>query len=501
MAEYLTNLTRIRYGCMTNTNSKYPAWLLAAYLCAFTPLVNAQDVADLPEMGDSSSTLLSMEDELRIGKEMMQQLDKNGAIIHDPIVDQYIGSLGRSLSSAAVTDRNHFQFFVVNAGSINAFAMPGGYIGIHAGLILASKSESELAAVLAHEIAHVTQHHIARGVEKANQMNLPMTAAVIAAILLGGGDPQVANAALAASVGAAQQMQLDFTRTNEKEADRVGMQLLAVSDYDPRGMSDFFARLQSETRYQGDGVPEFLRTHPVTTKRIAEAEDRARQYPMQMKGNSIHYLLTKARLLVALSDSPQMLLKQQSESASASAPEREAQRYLQALVMQRTGDIDAARKLFTTLLKQHPERIAYIYGLGELEASQGMSKRATQIYQQGLKQYPGNDVLTLAQSRNLIANGEHAKAQTLLDDLLRDAPANAEAYRLLAKLESEKGNLAASYLARAKYYYLKGEPHSAIDQLNMAKRLSPLPDYYASRIDAELQLIKKELALHKKNTR
>ncbi|MCW8840709.1 MAG: M48 family metalloprotease [Gammaproteobacteria bacterium] len=487
---------------MKKSHATLLIWLFTALAAAVNaPLHAQQETGMLPEMGDSSSTLLSQEDELRIGREMLHSLEKNGAIIQDPIVAEYIESVGHSLSSAAITDRNHFHFFTVNASSINAFAMPGGFIGVHAGLILASESESELAAVVAHEIAHVTQHHIARGVEQANQMNLPMTAAVIAALLLGGGDPQVANAALAATMGGAQQMQIDFTRANEKEADRVGMQLLASSDFDPRGMSGFFAKLQSESRYYGDGVPEFLRTHPVTTSRIAEAEDRARQYPLRLSDNSIQYLLVKARLRLMLAKSLDTLSSELEAEAPTDANEREAHRYLQALVQKKNGNVAAARERLTALLEQNPGRIAYIHELGQLESSEGEHQRASELYLEGLEQYPGNALLTRAYCKTLITDGKHDKARKSLETLLRNRPNDSEAYRLLARLEAESGNLAASYLAQAEYYFLKGEPHSAIDQLNQAKRLSPLPDYFAARIEARLKQLKEELARHQKGKR
>lgn len=486
---------------MRTGNSVARTTLLALLLTVCAQFVYAQpSTPDLPEMGDSSASILSMEDEQRIGKEAMRQLESNGAILHDPIASEYIQELGHTLSSSAETTQNHFHFFIVKASTINAFAMPGGYIGVHEGLILASHSENELAAVLAHEIAHVTQHHIARSVERANKMNLPLTAGVIAAILLGGGDPQVANAALAATLGGAQQMQLNFTRSNEKEADRVGMQLLANSDYDPRGMGDFFSRLETETRYAGSGVPEFLRTHPVTTSRIAEAENRASLYPKHHRENTINYLLVKARLrLFKAGNSTETLLKQVQHEHPTGNEEKEAQRYLTALIYEKQENPAAARKTLTALLQQHPSRIAYIHALANLEENQGNHRQAAILYKGGLQQYPGNTLLTLASARNLIEEKSYANARSELEQLLIKEPDNTDAYQLLAKLEDADGNKAASYLAQAEYYYLNGESHSALDQLNMAKRLNPLPHYYASRIDARIKYIKDELALSKQN--
>lgn len=457
------------------------------------PLSQAQTPNDLPEMGDSSSTALSAEDELRIGKEMLRQLKQKGAVIDDPIINEYIQHLGSRIAANVASSTTRFTFFVVDARSINAFAMPGGFIGIHAGLLLASKSENEVASVIAHEIAHVTQHHIARSVEQANKMNLPMTAAVIAAILLGANDPQLANAALAATIGGSQQMQLDFTRANEHEADRVGMQLLAASDYDPRGMADFFSRLQQESRYYESGMPEFLRTHPVTTDRISEAQDRARNYPQRKTTDSPYYTLALARLHLRFSPSPEALLQQLKTAIAEDQRLDESDTYLLALINEKVGNITESRNLYKKLLAQAPERIAFIHGLAELENNRGKYNEAVKLYQQGLKRYPGNALLSLSLAETLTRQHHFKLARKLLQEQITRNPNSPDAYRLLAKLEASSGNAVASHLAQAEYYYLSGEPHSALDQLNTARGKNPRDLYHAARIDARIQQIKDEL--------
>lgn len=469
-------------------------FVIASLLGLGSPLCLAQAAPiNLPEMGDSSSTVLSAEDEMRIGKEMLRQLKANSAIIDDPIIGEYIQRLGSQIAANAASSTTRFTFFVVNAGSINAFAMPGGFIGVHAGLLLASKSENEVASVIAHEIAHVTQHHIARGVEQANKMNLPMTAAVIAAILLGANDPQIANAAIAAAVGGSQQMQLDFTRANEHEADRVGMQLLAASEYDPRGMADFFSRLQQESRYYDSGIPEFLRTHPVTTDRISEAQDRANNYPPRTTTDSAYYALALARLRLRFSTSPDVLLQQLEATRNEGKHLSESDTYLLALIHEKTGNIATSRDIYKKLLARAPERIAFIHGLAELESDRGNHTEAVKLYQQGLKRYPGNTLLSLALAETFTRQRNFSPARELLQQQLTRNPASTDAYRLLAKLEASSGDAVASNLAQAEYYYLSGEPHSAIDQLNIARRNNTRNHYHTARIDARLQQIKDEL--------
>jgi predicted Zn-dependent protease len=460
-------------------------------IALFWPYLSAQAdsrYSALPEMGDSAATVLNAETALQIGKAMMRQIQSSGKINDDPLVQEYIQGIGRDLAAGGMVGDQHFHFFVLNDHSINAFAMPGGFIGVHAGLILASQSENELAAVIAHEIAHVTQHHIARSVEKAKQMNLPLTAAVIAAILLGASDPQMAQAALAATIGAGQQMQIDFTRANEKEADRVGMQLLASAGFDPRGMADFFLRLQEDSRYASNGVPDFLRTHPISSERMAEAQDRASRYPRSMRPDSVAYQLTRARLLLQLSENPEHLATQlavdSSDAEQTISLGAEGRLYLQGLIHQRQRDIPKARIAFTQLLEAAPERIAYIDALARLEREDRQVKTAEQLYRQGLAYYPGNIILTLGLAETLMEEKSYQPARQVLTEGLRVHGTDARVVHKLAMAEAGLGNHAASHLALTEYHLLRNEPHSALAQLEIARRQKPLNEYHAARIEA-----------------
>ena len=252
------------------------AVLVLALMLARVPVAGAQ--IQLPDFGDSSSKAFSNADERAIGEAFMREIRSRLTIVDDPEVEQYIQWIGYRLVSESDYYNLGFTFFVVADNQINAFAAPGGYIGANSGLITASESESELAAVLAHETAHVTQRHIARSIELAGRNNIPAIAGLIAAIIIGTQNSQAGAATAAAVVGGQAQKQIDFTRANEKEADRVGMQLLESSGFDPRAMPAFFEKLQSESRYYRK-PPEFLSTHPVTTARIADTRGRAEQFP------------------------------------------------------------------------------------------------------------------------------------------------------------------------------------------------------------------------------
>ena len=472
-----------------------PAALLKYLLLAWMtlPLAAQADFSSLPEMGDRATTVLTEDTSRQIGRAMMKQIERSGKLNNDPIIADYIQRLGRNLAAGGMVGEQHFAFFVINENSINAFAMPGGFIGVHTGLILASRSENELAAVMAHEIAHVTQHHIARSVEKAQQMNLPMTAAVIAAILLGMADPEMGNAALAASMGASYQMQIDFTRANEKEADRVGMQLLASAGFDPRGMADFFLRLQQDSRFASDGVPEFLRTHPISTDRMAEAQERAERYPRIEREDSIGYQLVRARLLLQHSSDPHGLARQLQDGDERLGLNSEARQYLQALLAQQQRDFVRARAGFTALLEKAPHRIAYLDALAQLEQADQHTETAIQLYRQGLEYYPGNELLTLGKSQSLLTARQYHQAREVLQRHLRRYGSSAGALHQLARAEAGLGNHAASHLALVEYFLLIDEPRSALDQLETARRQRPLDDYHAARIEAYGEQIKNRL--------
>ncbi|MEJ2175466.1 MAG: M48 family metalloprotease [bacterium] len=270
-----------------------------AFLCAFlAALPRASAQMALPDLGGTADATLPPQVERGIGEELMREIRyRDPDYVDDAEVTEYLNLLGGRLVAVAPDVRQAFDFFVIRDGSINAFALPGGFIGVNTGLIVQSASESELASVLAHEIAHVTQRHIARMVGAQEQMQIPMIAGVIAAILLGGSRPDLAGGAIAAVQGAGVQSQLNYTRSFEREADRVGFQMLASSGFDPRAMAAFFDKLQRATRVSDDGsVPGYLRTHPMSIDRMSDAQNRAEHLRYKQTPDSLEYHLVRAKL-------------------------------------------------------------------------------------------------------------------------------------------------------------------------------------------------------------
>jgi len=462
--------------------------LTAVLLIASTTLHAA--APDLPDIGDASAVNLSPEQEASIGKQMMRDLRRKKLVNEDVALTQYIQGLGHRLSAYSGADQQPFTFFIVNDPAINAFAMPGGYIGVNAGLIVATESENELASVLAHEISHVTQHHMARSYAKASKMSLPMAMAMIGAIIVGSHNPQAGEAALMASMAGSAQMQLDFTRANEQEADRVGIQLLAKSGFDPSGMASFFQRLQKDTRYYGS-MPEFLSTHPVTENRISEAEDRAAQYPPVTVRDSDNYHTTKAQLRVALSRDNDDLIARTCDNIDKGRYSNLAEeQFTYALALSAGTKYAEARTVLQTLLKQNPGSIAYMHALAQTESLAGNNRDALQLYRRGLELYPGNIELTLYYAKTLLQANQAASAVDVMQKYTRTHPDMPEGFKLLAEAQSSVGHEASSHVAFAEYYALHDEFHSAIDQLNLALLVKDKDFYQTSRIEARLAQFK-----------
>jgi predicted Zn-dependent protease len=275
-------------------SSRHLAGLALALLC---PLALAQSsFDDLPSLGEAAGRIYSPQQDQALGAAFMRELRQSDLILDDVATTSYLQNLGHRLTMHSESPGHGFTFFMVNDERINAFAGPAGHIGVNVGLFLAAESESELAAVLAHEIAHVTQRHLARAFEAADKLSLPTTAAILAAILIGTQDGQAGAAALTAASAASLQHQINFTRANEQEADRVGIQTLADASYDPHGMGRFFERLQKNSKLYGTQPPEFLSTHPVTTNRIAEAETRAASFSKIDVPDDLDFRLLRADL-------------------------------------------------------------------------------------------------------------------------------------------------------------------------------------------------------------
>lgn len=455
---------------------------------------------DLPDFGDSAGSVISPEMERRIGEAFMRHVRKNATIVQDPEVQSYIRSLGYRLVSNSDDSGKDYKFFIVKDPMINAFAAPGGVIGINSGVILNSRSESELAGVVAHEIAHVTQRHMARMFEKQEQLSMPLLAAMVGSILLAVANPQAGQAAMTAVAGAQAQYGINFTRANEKEADYIGMQILERSDFDPRGMPRFFERLQQSSRYYQGNAPEFLRTHPLTTSRIADAKARAEQYPEKQVENTESFELIRMKLMARSEQSAQDNVKKLREMLHQAEDDGKnimAARYGYAIALIDANQYQQAGEQIGMLLERDEEKAAFLLAAAELEVARQNYQAALEIYSRMEKLYPNYRPLVLAWTKTLLDAGQPDKALKILRNYARTNPTDHQYYEILAEAEGLAGNQIESGIARAEYFYLIGDTQLAIERLKHTQRQPGIDYYQQQRISARLDHYQHERELER----
>lgn len=463
--------------------------------------ISRADTVALPDIGDSSGGTISPGEEKEMGESLLRYLRKNNLIFDDPIVQDYIQDLGYRLAAHSDQPDQPFTFFVVRDPAINAFAAPGGYIGIHSGLILTARNESELAAVIAHEIAHITQKHMARMYESASKHRYTAAIALLAAILIGQQSTEAAQAALATGVAADAQMQINFTRGNEKEADFIGIKTLAQAGFDPVSMADFFERMQQSTRLYGDELPEFLRTHPVTENRIAESRARARSLHIDKSADSHNFALIQAYLRVSLAQDITQFLRDFEKQENNNLARNDQYFYTIALANNKAGRFDAALQAITPLVRKDPNRIAYRITQAQIQLAAGKSQEALDNYTKLLGLYPNNHSVTINYASALFSLGQKQKAYEVLRDYSRNRELDAPGLKLYADIAGAAGNQGEAYFSLAEYHFQNGDIHQAIQQLELAQKLPNLDYYLSSRIEARIQELKDALSRESKNAK
>ncbi|MCU7835085.1 MAG: M48 family metalloprotease [gamma proteobacterium symbiont of Taylorina sp.] len=482
------------------------------YLCLNLSCLPAYaDDIKLPDLGASSSVALTPLMEEQIGREIATQIRNSHQIIDDLEVNEYLQNLGYSLVANSDDAYQNFQFFLINSKQINAFATPGGVVAVYSGLFLTTDTESELASVLGHEIAHVTQRHLARSFERSSQLSVPIMAGMIAGILLGtaAGAGELGAAAAIGLSAAGQQAQINYTRANEKEADRVGMQYLSRSGYDPTGMPDFFQKLERKNRYVGKDYPEFLRTHPITINRIAEAAQRAEQYKSKMKRfkSPISYQLMKAKLTVLSSSNTNQVKNFYAEkikrhrSTKKGLQSNPEDYYGYGLSLFKKQAYKDSVKIFEQLYHSQPENNSFIVALAKSYIAgddKQLHKKGLKLFSDTLKDRPYNLVLTSNYAYTLIQSGQLKKSVALLENFTKNNYKHPALYKLLSIALGREDKLVKAHIAEAEYYYLNGLLKPALEQLRIARKIAPQNAFYTlSRIDARKQAIIAEEELYK----
>lgn len=472
---------------------------LTALVCALSLVLPLPVPAseELPDIGNPADTVLSRDRELQIGRAIYKSLRDTGRVISDPEIQEYIQDIGQKLAAHAQDGGYRFHFFVVDDPAINAFALPGGYIGVHSGLIMATSNESELAGVLAHEIAHVTQRHISRAVFANQRMSILTMAAMLGAILIGaaaGGGGEAIQGAVAAAQGIQVQQQINFTRSNEYEADRVGVRTVSAAGFDPMGMPSFFETLARQTGPLASQAPEFLRTHPVTVNRIAETRARAASLPKTEAIDATGYGLARARLRVLTSSTPEAALAElRAEQQAPDRVERLGTEYGIALARLQLGQAHEAREMFEVLLKANPEVIPFHTGLAAANLALGDTSAAFAGFEKAMRLFPRNVPLTVRYAEALLQHGDPKQAHRILLDLLNFVPPTPEQARLIARAASAAGDTADAHYYMAEFHLLQGDLELAADQLRTALSIPGLDNVQRARFNSRLAEVQEAL--------
>ncbi|MGQ0587605.1 MAG: M48 family metalloprotease [Gammaproteobacteria bacterium] len=459
--------------------------LLSALLIAGAARAGAETpTVDLPRIGDPADTALSPAEEKKIGSHVTAQLYAYDYMLEDPEVTEYVAALTWRLVAAAEADAPDLTVFVIRDPRINAFALPGGYLGVNAGLLTSVRSESELAGVMAHELAHVTQRHIARTMEGTEVSNLATWAAVLAAIIAASANPQVVISALAIGQATTHQREVNFTRAHELEADRIGIRTMSRARFDPDAVATFFVRLEQQSRLYGNQVPEFLRTHPVNTTRISEARMRAASLPHGKVRDPVEYALMQARARVLTSERP-------SEAADwfkgqlKHAPDAPGHSYGLAMTYWRMGEYARATDTLKGLLAAYPRQPNLLMLHGRIQLSQGDTAAALATLAKNLEHFPRYAPATLEYADALIAAGKPDEARQVLLSHEESLGTRMETHRLLAYAARDAGHTIEALYQMANYLFQRGDGPGALAQLDAALRVSSLSSQERARLKAK----------------
>nr|WP_133127896.1 M48 family metalloprotease [Legionella nagasakiensis] len=421
-------------------------------------------------------------------KEFIQQINQSDSVLRHPLANQYINHLGKTLARNSQLPIPYF--FIVKSNEINAFAGPGGYIGINSQLILATENESELAAVMAHEMAHVRLHHLYRMIQHQKQMRIPALASILAAAALGVVNPVLGSGALMASLTGIAQDNINFTRANEKEADRIGIDMLIKSGLDPRGMAAFFKKMQQSSRYYYTAnIPAILRTHPLDEDRIAEAENRSLSLPQKHYIDSFDYHLFKELVRTSVATDNKQLLDYYQQHCQKNNNIKACQ-YGYALALLNINNYEKAENQLNPLLQYEHDNLFFEIAMAQAELGRHQNVRALTRLGELQANYPDNYASLISYAQGLMNAGQAEKAANLLLKGSRMFKQDLPLCQLLAQAQAKAHRKDYAYFTQAQCELLQGRHHSAINQLKLAQKLSTNDRLLKARITAKIEEIK-----------
>ncbi|MEJ6654497.1 MAG: M48 family metalloprotease, partial [Pseudomonas sp.] len=420
---------------------------------------------NLPSLGDTSSSIMSREQEYQLGRAWLSMLRGSVRTLEDPLLKDYIESHVFGLAETSQLDDRRLTFVAINSPQLNAFAAPGGIIGVNGGLFLHAHTEAEFASVMAHELAHLSQRHFARGLQHQQQNRIPLMTAMLASIILaasGGGD--AGFAALASTQAAAIQEQRRFSRQNEQEADRIGLLNLKQAGFDPNAMPNMFERLAKLSRFSRT-PPEFLLTHPVSQSRIADSRNRADQLNNDGRQDSLYYQMMRARVQLFYEDSPGLATQRFRALLDQHEGDHAAARYGLALALIRGGQYEAAEDELEPLLAEYPNNIAVQLARVELDNSRSQLDAALARLDRLLQTQPDNYPLLNAKADVLLRKRDYSAAERVTDRLARLRPEDPDVWYLVSEIRGLAKNILGVHQARAEYFMLAGDLDQADQQL------------------------------------
>ena len=451
---------------------------------------------NLPELGDYSSSKISESDEIFIGRQILFQVNQSDSIIRDIEISDYLDSLGKRLINASTDPAKKIEFFIVSDPSINAFAMLGGVIGVHSGLFLASNTESELASVISHEIAHINQKHISRFLLQQERASYQSTFIMAVALLLARSNPQLASTAMAGASAGSVQGALDFTRENEKEADRVGIQTLNNAGFDVRGARDFFTTLKQANQFSGGAAPAFLQTHPITSNRINDIEDRLKDFPYKQRvdNQTFHYVKGKLKALLDNKEDTKNILEKNIKNKIYinEGGERFALAYIYLIDNEFIKSYEQIQWLFDN--EQSNPMLSQLYINYLIKISK--VTEAKKIYEQNLNFFPSNRSFIYGLADLYLETQDSEKAIKLLKENEQKFSQDPILYKLFAKGYANQGKKLLQYenLAEAAYYNFNLQ--EAIIRMDLAIKANDGDFYQKSRVESRLKQFQKEQQIH-----
>jgi beta-barrel assembly-enhancing protease len=451
----------------------------------------------LPELGDASQTVLSARDEEKIANQILKQVASSEDVFDDAEVTDYLQALGKRLGASSPDKQQKFYFFVLQERSINAFAMPGGVIGVHTGLFTSSNSESELASVLGHEIGHVTQHHLARMLASQKYDMFKNIAATALALLVMRSNPQAGMGAMTAASAAGIQRQIDYTREHEREADRVGLTILQDAGFDVRAMPAFFNTLQRATRFSDGNMPSYLRTHPMTSERIADMGNRVQNLPYKQVSENPAFSLMRAKIRAFEGSPTQMVEEFKNNLEEGRFQNEQSEHYGLAYAYLRANQAKNAEQQ-VQWLEQHGMVNPYLVTLKALTlAKLGQVAEAEKQFVQGLQKYPQHRMLAQGEAELLIRSNQWSQAVTFIQKQLSMFPEDPKLYDWLAAAYQGLGKQTLRHQALGEAYVRKYDLPRAIDQFDIASKAKDGDFYLQSKVEARLKALRLQQALEK----